>query len=142
MAIRMHPDQGVIVTCDFSSGFKEPEMVKCRPAVIVSKPIKSRPYLCTVVALSTTPPEKVMPYHCEIKIDMDMPRKWATQTAWVKGDMLNTVGFDRLDLLRLGKNKGGKRIYQLTPLPPATLLQIQRCVLHSLGLSTLTKSLS
>jgi hypothetical protein len=49
-----------------------------------------------------------MPYHCEIEIPFDLPDGWARK-CWVKGDMVNAVGFHRTDLIQLGKNTAGKR---------------------------------
>ena len=55
--------------------------------------------------------------------------------------MVNTVGFHRLDLLRLGKDAQGQRRYLLTPIPQEILVEIQKCILHGLGLSSLTKAM-
>jgi mRNA interferase MazF len=60
---------------------------------------------------------------------------------WVKGDMVNTVGFRRLDLIRLGKGRDGKRIYLYEPLSTDTIKQIRACVLRAMGLAVLTKGL-
>jgi len=53
MSLLYHPKQGAIVICDFK-GFVPPEMVKRRPAVIVSPRMRKREGLCTIVPLSTT----------------------------------------------------------------------------------------
>lgn len=142
MPIREHPPKGCIVMCDFSAGFTPPEMVKRRPAVILSPKITGRPGLCTIVALSTTPPTKIMPYHCQIDLNPELPAPWTSKGIWVKGDMINAIGLHRIDLVRLGKDKSGKRNYLLTPLPLETMRAITKCVLHGMGLSILTKSLS
>ncbi|MBZ0128516.1 MAG: type II toxin-antitoxin system PemK/MazF family toxin [Rhodobacteraceae bacterium] len=141
MALRYHPKQGSIVRVSFDDAFRAPEMVKPRLCVIVSKPIQARPNLCTVVPLSTTAPTVVMPYHCKLDIPFDIPMPWGNLTRWVKGDMVYAAGFHRVDLLRLGKDGKGQRIYQISTLPEDTLAQIQKCVLHGLGLSGLTKHL-
>lgn len=138
MAIEFHPAVGCLVTVDYSEGFREPEMVKRRLAIVISPPIESRFGLVTVVPLSTTPPESVMPYHAKIVVPFQLPPKWGNRERWVKGDMVNAVAFHRLDLLRLGKDRTGKRTYQLTPLPSGMIAQVRRCVLHGLGLGTLT----
>jgi mRNA interferase MazF len=96
MPIKEHPLLGSILMCDFSSGFREPEMVKRRPVVVISPKIRQRPKLCTIVALSTTAPYPVMPYHCQIDIEPDLPMPLASRGLWVKGDMINAVGFHRL----------------------------------------------
>jgi mRNA interferase MazF len=141
MPISSHPPQGSVITANFDSGFKKPEMIKLRLVVVLSPAIKSHYGLCTVVALSTTDPDPVMPDHKQIDIPFDLPPPWGKRTRWIKGDMVNTVGFHRLDLLRLGKDLGGKRIYQLGVLPPEQMALVRRCVLHGMGLSTLTKNL-
>ncbi len=141
MAIREHPDLGTVLMCDFSAGFSEPEMVKRRPAVVISPRIRARPGLCTVVALSTTEPHPVMPYHCQIDLRPPLPPPFQSESIWVKGDMINAVSFHRLDLIRLGKNPDGKRKYLYKPLCPDTIRRIRVCVLHAMGLSILTKSL-
>ena len=141
MAIRGHPGQGCIVICDYSEGFVEPEMVKRRPAIVLCPGIRARSGLCTIVALSTTPPEQKMPYHCEVKLPFNLPPPFNSETAWIKGDMVNAVGFHRLDLVRLGKDQNGKRRYLLEPVGSDILLRARQCVLHGIGLSTLTKGL-
>jgi mRNA interferase MazF len=141
MPIIEHPAIGTVVLCDFNSGFKIPEMVKRRPCVVISPKIRLRPGLCTVVALSTEAPDPVMPYHCRIDIRPELPKPWESDGVWVKGDMVNTVGFHRLDFFRLGKDFDGKRQYLMTPLGSETLKQIRLCVLRAIGLGTLTKYL-
>ena len=64
MAITIHPKIGQILFCDFSIGFKEPEMVKSkRPVVVVSAQLKSRQGLVSIVPLSTVKPKTIEPYH-------------------------------------------------------------------------------
>lgn len=116
-------------------------MVKLRLAIVLTPRIQARPQLCTIVPLSLTPPDPIMPYHKQIVIPFDMPRKWGNQERWIKGDMVNAVGFHRIDLLRMGKDLQGKRIYQTSVLPDDMLKVVRQCVLHGMGLSTLTKNL-
>lgn len=141
MSVAFHPPQGCIVTVDYSQGFSAPEMVKLRLAVVLSPAIKARPGLATVVALSQTTPDPVMPFHCEIAIPFEMPRRWGNASRWVKGDMVNTVGFHRMDLLRLGKDASGQRRYQIACLPDELFRSVRRCVMHGMGLSSLTRHL-
>jgi mRNA interferase MazF len=72
MPIQEHPLCGTILVCDFS-GLKEPEMVKRRPVIVVSPKITARPGLCTVVALSTVQPAKIMPYHVQLSLSLPPP---------------------------------------------------------------------
>lgn len=141
MGLKFHPGQGVVVICDFSVGFTEPEMVKRRPAIVMCPAIKTRPGLCTVVALSTTPPAYPMPYHSEIKLPFFIPPPFDAETHWVKADMINTVGFHRVNLISMGKDVTGNRRYLTTPIGNALFAEVQRCMLHALGLSSLTKML-
>jgi mRNA interferase MazF len=134
MAIKFAPRQGTVVTVNFDGGFREPEMVKRRLAIVISPANKERGRLVTVVPLSTTAPQKVMPYHCQIDIPFDLPAYWGKITRWVKGDMVNAVSFDRVDLLCLGKDAQGQRIYQTQTLSVEMLTKVQGCVLRSLGL--------
>ena len=138
MPIAFHPPQGAIVRVDFDAAFKVPEMVKPRLCVVLSKAMKARPGLLTVVPLSLTPPEPVMPYHVQLRVPFVLPKDWGDAPRWVKGDMVMAMGFHRVDLLRLGKALDGKRVYQTRALPDDLLRQVQRAVLHGLALSELT----
>lgn len=141
MPIREHPPQGSIVTVDYRSGFKVPEMVEVRLAVVLSPKIQARPHLCTVVPLSLTDPHKVMAYHKKIQIPFDLPASWGDHERWIKGDMVNAVGFHRIDLLRLRKDGQGRRVYQMSTLPDDLFKTVRQCALHGMGLSALTKHL-
>lgn len=142
MSIERHPGFGCIVTCDFDRGFKEPEMIKNRPVVIISPQISWRPGLCTVVGLSTTPPNEKRPYHCKLTISPALPEPWDSEEVWVKGDMIAAVGFHRLNLIRLPQRDESKtRRYRMNPLTGAQMASVQACVLNGLGLFRLTKHL-
>ena len=137
MALQFHPEQGTIVICDFT-GFVSPEMVKRRPAIIVSPRLRRREGLCTIVPLSTTPPEPVAPYHFKLHVAPPLPAPYNANYHWVKADMLYTVSFNRLNLPFLGKDSSGKRKYDVRIIDPADLIKIQDCMMHALGLTRLT----
>jgi uncharacterized protein YifN (PemK superfamily) len=141
MPIKEHPRTGAILLCDFNSGFRKPEMVKRRPVVVLSPKIAARPGLCTVVALSNTEPFPKLSFHCQIDIRPRLPDGFNSDGVWVKGDMLNTVSFHRLDFIRVGKAESGKRLYYYDALGDAEMRKVRECVLSGLGLSTLTKHL-
>lgn len=141
MPIREHVEKGTILTCNFDGSFKEPEMVKPRPVVVLSPKIQNRHHLCAVVCLSTTPPENVMPYHCQIDIHPRLPRPFESDGLWVKGDMVYAVGFHRLDLIKVGKDRDGKRIDRFDVLSDEQFKLVQKCVLRAMGLASLTKHL-
>lgn len=140
MSIEYHPARGSIVMVDYGKGFKIPEMDKPRLAVVLSPEIRARVKLVTVVPLSLTEPETILPFHKQIDIPFELP-KWGNQPRWIKGDMVNAVGFHRVSLLRFDKDQQGKRTYQTSVLDDDMFKVVKRCVLHGMGLSTLTKYL-
>jgi mRNA interferase MazF len=138
MPITFHPKPGQILLCDFI-GFREPEMIKKRPVLILTDQIKGRAGLTTIVPLSTVEPAKIQPYHYKIpKQLMPMVGFYQGSDSWVKGDMIYTVGFDRLNLIQLGKRDSqGKRLYFKDKLDKTQMSQIYQCVLHGLNLGQL-----
>ena len=141
MPINDHPAPGTILVCDFNGTFKEPEMVKPRCVIVLSPRIEKRAKLCTVVCLSTTDPRHVMPFHCRLDIRPALPRPWDSKGVWVKGDMVYSIGFHRLNLLRIGKDRAGKRVYRMDTLSAEQMKVVRCCVLRGLGLANLTKHL-
>ncbi len=141
MALTFHPKAGQILMCDFS-GFEVPEIVKVRPVLVITPPHKGGSKLVTVVPLSTRAPDPVMPYHFRL------PKQCLPRTAffhgkesWLKGDMVYTVGFHRLDLIKLGgRNPAtGKREYYRNKLGRDHMAEIYKCVLHGLNMGHLVK---
>ncbi|MCW5697094.1 MAG: type II toxin-antitoxin system PemK/MazF family toxin [Bauldia sp.] len=141
MPLTFHPRQGTVLLCAYEPGFKEPEMVKRRPVVVVTPRLRSRDGLCTVVPLSTTEPRKVEAYHHKIVFDPPLPKPWNSPECWVKADMLATVAFHRLHLIGIGRGPHGKRKYLQLVIPRADLKAIQACILEALHLGHLTPSL-
>lgn len=137
MSLPYHPEQGTIVICDFK-GSIDPEMNKRRPAIVVSPRLRQRGRLCAIVPLSTTPPSQIMPYHYKLHVEPVLPEPYNARFHWVKADMIYTVSFDRLSLPFNGKDAGGKRVYDVRVIDKADLIKVQECILHGLGLTTLT----
>ena len=140
MAVTFHPKPGLILLCDFEPGFKEPEMVKKkRPVVVLTGAIQGRSNLVTVVPLSHTEPKPPQRYHYKIpKASLPMVGKFQDGDSWLKGDMIYTVGFHRLTLIRLGKRGGdGKRLYFDGRLGREQMKLIYQCVMHGLNMSHL-----
>jgi len=140
MAITFHPRPGQILLCDFEPGFKEPEMIKKkRPVVVLTGPIKGRANLVTVAALSHAEPKPPQLYHYLIpKQSMPMVGNYQEEDSWLKGDMIYTFGFHRLNLIQLGKRgSDGKRQYFTTRLGTEQMKQIYQCVMHGLNMSKL-----
>jgi mRNA interferase MazF len=128
-----HPQPGTVVRADFTEGFRAPEMVKRRPCIVLSPPLIGRARLCTVVPLSTTPPNRMMPWHLELRFDPPLPEPYESPVAWLKGDMVLTVAFHRLRLLFAG-TKGGQRVYDVRVLAPEVFEAVRECVRSGLDL--------
>jgi mRNA interferase MazF len=140
VAINFHPDPGTVVICDFQ-GFIAPEMVKRRPAVVISPRFRQRDKLCTIVPLSTTPPRSVCKFHCLLEFDPPLPEPYSERKMWVKADMVVAVSFSRLRLPGQGKDAAGNRIYDVRHIGDADLLRVRECVLHGMGMGHLTEAL-
>lgn len=138
MAIKYPVAPGTILLCDYNTGFHPPEMVKRRPAVVVSPRLPHRDGLCTIVPLSTTPPAHPVPYVCQIEIAAPLPAPFSATTMWAKADMLATVSFGRLDLFRTDRDASGKRTYLHPKLPADDLQRVRACILYSIGWEFLT----
>lgn len=131
--------------CDYSTGFREPEMVKRRLAVVLSPRLPHRDFLCTVVPLSTTPSRTGIRYQCRVTLPISPPPPFEGTIKWAKADMLATLaygGSGRLTLPHTGKDPAtGKRQYVKIVLPEAELRAVQRAVLYALGMDSLTDHL-
>jgi len=133
MTVNRHPLSGTIVRIDLSEGFRPPEIGKRRPAVVLSPLLPGRPQMCTIVPLSTTPPNPVLPHHMQIVFDPPLPPPYSDPVAWLKGDIVLTVAFRRLRYLFAGHGKG-ERNYDIRVLDRETFARVQRCVRFGLGL--------
>lgn len=133
MTVVSHPTPGTIVRVDLSIGFRPPEMVKRRPAIVLSKPIPGRPLLCSIVPLSTTPPKPVLPHHLLLTLNPALPFPYDAPEAWVKGDIVLTVAFHRLRHLEV-RSPAGTRVHDVRVLDRDTLARIRECVRAGLGL--------
>ena len=134
MAIQFPPAPGDILICDFSSGFRPPEMVKRRPVLVLSPRLRHRDGLCTVVPLSTTAPRRAVPYQCLVTLPLAPPPPFQAIEVWAKADMLVTVAFARLDLMRSARRTDGKRAYLKIRLGGPDFTRVQDCVRTALGL--------
>jgi len=137
MPIQYSPLKGQILMCDFTQGFQKPEMIKNRPVIVFKSSKRSR--LVTVVPISTVEPEPLLKYHYEIpKLELPNTKYFKKKTSWLKGDMIYTVGWHRLEPIRLGK-VNGKRAYFRKRLPLSILTEIEKCVINGIGLCRLEK---
>jgi uncharacterized protein YifN (PemK superfamily) len=110
-----------------------------RPVIVLTGSIKGRANLVTIAPLSTVEPKPLQLYHYKLpRQSMPMLGLFQNTDSWLKGDMIYTVGFHRLNLIQLGK-KGpdGKRLYFTNQLGRDQMKQIYQCILHGLNLSKL-----
>ncbi len=133
MPLRHRPEPGTLLFCDFDTGFRPPEMIKCRPVVVVSPKRTTGPALSTVVPLSTTAPDPVEPFHHLISPE-SLPGRYARRETWAKCDMVAAVSHERLDRLMVGKGRHGKRRYMNPPITPADWQSIQQALRYALSL--------
>ena len=107
MPIPYVPEQWEVLKCDFG-GLRAPELNKPRPVVVISRQFQSRRDLCTVVALSTTPPRVREAFNHPLA-HKPIP---TPKDAWVKGDMIMAVARFRLSGYWFGSNPDGTRKYE------------------------------
>jgi len=136
MALTFHPEAGTILLCDFDTGFIAPEMVKNkRPVIVISPKAKRGGQLVTIVACSTRTPEPIESHHYKLpKTSLPKIGRYQNDDTWVKGDMIYTVGFHRLNLIQVGKEADGKRVYHKNRLGRDQMKDVYGCVLHALNL--------
>ena len=133
MPLTFHPHPGMVLICDFNTGFKAPEMIKQRPVVVISPRPRRSNQLCTIVPLSTTAPNPVEPFHHRMD-PSSLPGKLARKETWAKCDMLATVSLERLDRVMVGKEPGGKRIYVSEQVLDEDFESIRQGVMIALGI--------
>jgi len=136
MPIQYAVAPGTVVLCDYSTGFRPPEMVKRRRAVVISPRLPHRDRLCTVVPLSGSAPSHDLAYQCRIALVEPLPPPFEQSVWWAKADMLATVSFERLDLFRTARDQEtGRRRYLHPKLTADDFKRVQDSVMHALGLS-------
>lgn len=108
-------------------------MVKRRPAIVLSPPLRDRHNLCSIVPLSTSEPRKILPHHMQISFCPPLPSPYDSPVMWVKGDIVLTVAFHRLRLLFIGKG-AGQRVYDVRVIDEQTMEKVRDCVRAGLGL--------
>lgn len=108
-------------------------MVKRRPAVILVGRLPSRSGLATVVPPSGTPAPVNCDYQCEITLGQRLPAPFDGQLEWcVKADMVATVSYARLDLLRTNRGPDGRRVYLKPIVTEDQFDQINATILRAL----------
>jgi uncharacterized protein YifN (PemK superfamily) len=137
MAILYAVGQGTALICNYNQ-FRPPEMVKRRPAIVVSPRLPHRDGLCAVVPLSQSQNARPALWDVRIEFEKELPLPFPGKVFWAKCDMLFTSGFNRLQLFQTGKDQYGRRKYLKPKLTEQQLLEVHKGILSSLGLHTLT----
>ena len=141
MAILYHVPVGTIVLCNYArGGFVPPEMVKRRPAIVVTPKLAQRDDLCGVLPLSGTIPEHPVSYVVRLELPEPLPEPFDETVWWAKCDVINTVALTRLDLFRVGRD-GGKREYLRPRLTPEQIREVRTGMLNGFGLGELAQHL-
>ncbi|TIS78161.1 MAG: type II toxin-antitoxin system PemK/MazF family toxin [Mesorhizobium sp.] len=134
MAIRFPVGPKTLVLCDYAmGGFREPEMVKRRPAIVVSPRLPYRDDLCSVVPMSLTAPTRDVPYVVKLDFSEPLPAPFDSVVGWVKCDMVAAVSFERLDLFRTGRDNDGKRKYLTIKVSDQDFERVKNGILCGLG---------
>lgn len=129
--INFNPAAGQILVCNFGIGFKPPEPVKVRPVLVISPKADGWTGLCTVLTISSQRPDPIKPYHLQLPAGLLPESKYPE--AWIKGDLITTVGHHRLDRMMVGR-----REYVVPVIGADVLREARRCVLHVLAMHSLT----
>ncbi|WP_294210216.1 type II toxin-antitoxin system PemK/MazF family toxin [uncultured Sphingomonas sp.] len=132
MPLPYHPKPGTIVICDYTTGFRPPEMIKRRLAITISPKLKRRNDLVTVVPLSATPPMPAEKWHVELHDDV--PEPWGPGPRWAKCDMVATVGYARLNLPHSRHAVTGARRYHQIEIDAVHVDLLRRAVAAAIGL--------
>ena len=130
-ALPFHPSPGDILICDYTTGFKPPEMVKRRLCVVVSPKLKRRNDLVSVVPLSETTPEPVENWHHRVNL---ISRSWGNGPRWAACDMIATVSYARLSRPHYRHPVTDVRLFEKLKLPPADLADVKAKTKLALGL--------
>lgn len=95
-AITFSPSEGTVLVCDFSTGFRPPEMIERRPCIVISHRRTNRG-LCVVVPISSrqsTNREAVV-------VPMPMAKySFLRKDGWAKCHAVATVATSRLYMMR------------------------------------------
>jgi mRNA interferase MazF len=135
MGIEFPVGVGTVLLCDYSrGGFQPPEMVKKRPAVVISPRLPYRDKLCTVIPLSQDEPERQVDYVARIEFQEPLPYPFPYRIFWAKCDMIATVSFERLDLFHTKRDQYGKRQYLHPKMSAEDVARVRACVLKAIGL--------
>jgi uncharacterized protein YifN (PemK superfamily) len=131
LALPYSPHQGEILICDFDDAAVGAEMIKRRPALVVSRKATHFRGLCTVVPLSTTQPVPPESWHHPLP-HLKVLGWEAKDTMWAKCDMLATVSLVRLNKPYKKTRHGRQFVTHQLDAPDLTAVMI--CIRAYLGI--------
>ena len=130
MAISFHPRAGQVLMCDLD-GFREPEMVKVRPVVVISPKLPHRSNIVTAVPISLSPPTHALPFVYKLSRNYH-PGELDSLDCWAKCDMVMNISLARLDGFKVGRRK-----WEIPSMSDTDLNGVRCGVLYGLGLGHL-----
>jgi uncharacterized protein YifN (PemK superfamily) len=133
MSLNFFPRAGQVYVCDFS-GFKEPEMIKPRPVIVVSPKLPHRSEIVAIVPISLTAPIHNLPFCYRLSKNYH-PDEPDDLPCWAKADMLMNIGLYRLSAFKVGVRK-----YAYPTLTADDLAAVRHAVLCGLGLDSIAKT--
>ena len=128
--LNWHPHARTVLMCNFK-GFIVPEITKRRPVVVITPRLQYRANLCTIVPLSTTPPQHPQPFHVRLSANPH-PNEPDELPVWAKCDLIANVSMQRLDRFQVGYRR-----FMAPKIPEDDLRNIRNGVLHGLGFGAL-----
>ena len=99
--------------CDFS-GFREPEMVKPRPVIVISPRLPHRSDIVAIVPISLTEPRHTLPFCFRLSKNYH-PDESDDLPCWAKADMLLNLGLYRMSWDSRSAAESGNFRFSLQP---------------------------
>lgn len=132
MSIQFFPRAGQILVCDFD-GFKEPEMCKVRPVIVVSPRLPHRSEIVTVVPISTTEAKHDLPFVVRLSKNYH-PDEADDLPCWAKCDMVMNIGRWRLNGFKVGRRR-----WETPQAKGDDLEAVRKGVIYGLGMGALLR---
>ena len=129
-SISFVPAAGLVLLCNFSTGFQAPEMIKIRPVVVISERDRNRD-TCIVVPVSSVLPRDARAVF--VALDSNKYAFFQKPDNWAKCETINAVRVQRLFRLRDPATGRGIDSRQ-TMIDPADLKLVREGVSRVIGL--------
>lgn len=127
-AITFFPTEGTVLICDFSGGFRPPEMIEKRPCIVIS-PRNTNRGTCVVVPISSQESRNVT----AVTVPMTMAKyPFLRKDGWAKCHAPATVSISRLSMMR-DPNSGRGLHTDRTTIDAADLAAVRQGVARFVG---------